>query len=323
MRVLSIDVGIKNLAFCLLEKEDFNSSSTSSSSSSSISSSSNNCSINTPNSYGNSNYKILKWDSINVADKETYNCCANEKGKKCDKPAKFFKDTCYYCLKHSKKQNLQIPTSELTNKNINKLSFQKLLELADKYGVKYEKPIKKPELIGFLNEYIYTNYFEPITTANASKTDLLTIGKNIKIRFNEIFKEDDIDIIIIENQISPIANRMKTIQGMIAQYFIMQKTEQQIEFISASNKLKAGLAPSTSENKAKSQEKSQEKMQEKTQEKTKYSDRKKLGVEKCLELLNNEANYAPWLEYFKKHGKKDDLADSLLQGLWYVTTLKM
>ena len=35
----------------------------------------------------------------------------------------------------------------------------------------------------------------------------------------------------------PIANRMKTIQGMIAQYFI-DKNVKLIKFISASNKLK-------------------------------------------------------------------------------------
>ena len=46
-----------------------------------------------------------------------------------------------------------------------------------------------------------------------------------------------IDTVIIENQISTLASRMKTLQGMITQYFIM-KNIPQIEFISASCKLK-------------------------------------------------------------------------------------
>lgn len=271
MKVLSIDVGIKNLAFCLLEKKESSES-----------------------------HKIIKWDSINVVDIETHFCCASEKNKPCDKPAKFFKNNCYYCLKHSKKQNFQIPTTELTSNFINKQKFQKLLELAEKYNIKYEKPIKKAELVKILNEHIHETCFEPITTSNASKTDLITIGKNIKIKFNEIFQEDDIDVVIIENQISPIANRMKTIQGMIAQYFIMKKTTQQIEFVSAINKLK---------NDATDKE---------TKEKTKYSDRKKMGIQKCLELLNNDGSYISWMDYFKTHAKKDDLADSFLQGLWYI-----
>jgi hypothetical protein len=277
MKVLSIDVGIKNLAFCLLEKTDAHNS-------------------------------ILKWDSINVSvsDKENFHCCELEKNKHCNKPAKFFKDQCYYCAKHSKKQTLQIPTAELSTSYINKQKIQKLLEMADKYNIKYNKPIKKQELVAVLNEYIQKMCFETIKRKNASKTDLITIGKNIKTKFDELFKEENIDVVIIENQISPIANRMKTIQGMIAQYFIMKKTEQKIEFISAANKLKSenGLSHSNGEIK--------------TKEKTKYADRKKQGIQKCLELLNNDGHYLSWMDYFKNHGKKDDLADSLLQGLWYI-----
>jgi hypothetical protein len=274
MRVLSIDVGIKNLAFCLLEKSD-------------------------------TGMKIAKWDSINVADADTHVCCAIEKNKPCEKPAKFFKDTCYYCLKHSKKQTLQIPTSELSSSFINKQKLTKLLELAEKYNIKYEKPIKKGELVNLLNEYIHETCFDSIVSSNASKTDLITIGKNIKIKFNDLFDGEDIDVVVIENQISPIANRMKTIQGMIAQYFIMQKTSQQIEFISAANKLKIDDSSGV-ENK----------------EKTKYSERKKMGIQKCLELLNNDGSYISWMDYFKTHSKKDDLADSFLQGLWYIKKSK-
>ena len=48
----------------------------------------------------------------------------------------------------------------------------------------------------------------------------------------------DITHVVIENQLSPIANRMKTIQGMLAQYFIMIDENIDIQFISSSNKLK-------------------------------------------------------------------------------------
>ena len=59
--------------------------------------------------------------------------------------------------------------------------------------------------------------------------------------FNELFKTLNIDFsqlhyVIIENQISPIANRMKSIQGMLTQYFIT-KDVPHIEYISAINKL--------------------------------------------------------------------------------------
>ena len=48
-----------------------------------------------------------------------------------------------------------------------------------------------------------------------------------------------IDTVVIENQISPIANRMKTVQGMITQYFLMRGVDKrQIIYFSAVQKLK-------------------------------------------------------------------------------------
>ena len=99
-------------------------------------------------------------------------------------------------------------------------------------------------------------------------------------------------MVIIENQISPIANRMKTIQGMVSQYFIMRNNCRHIEFISSMNKLKEYNGSNIKIN---------------------YSDRKKLGIKVCLEILNDNDK-----EFFIKHKKKDDLADSFLQGLWYI-----
>jgi hypothetical protein len=207
-----------------------------------------------------------------------------------------------YCLKHSKKQTYQIPTSELNPTYINKQKIQKLYELADKYDVKYEKPIKKCDLVKLLEEYIEKTCFNPIKDVNASKVDLISIGKNIKFRLDEIFPTVDIDYVIIENQISPIANRMKTIQGMLAQYFIMRKSSQCIQFVSSMNKLKG--------------------VKSLDGEKQSYGDRKKMGISKCLELIQGDADNKKWEEYFSSHKKKDDLADSFLQGIWYIQESK-
>jgi hypothetical protein len=110
-------------------------------------------------------------------------------------------------------------------------------------------------------------------------------------------KENIIDYVIIENQISPIANRMKTIQGMIAQYFIMSDVAvDKIEFVAASNKLKD--------------------CDEK--DKSSYKARKQLGIKKCLEYLTTNNGFTTKIEYFDKHKKQDDLADSFLQGMWFI-----
>jgi hypothetical protein len=277
MKVLSIDVGIKNLALCLFEKPS-----------------------------NSNNFQITKWDVINVSESETMKCCFTDKNILCNKPAKFKKDKDFFCLKHSKKQKYQIPTSELKSSFINKQKIQKLFEIADKNNIKYDKPIKKIDLVNVINEHIHNNYFQEVKTINASKIDLITIGANIKDKFNEIFSGeisiDFIDYVIIENQISPIANRMKTIQGMIVQYFIMSDVVvENIEFISALNKLKDCDI----------------------KDKLKYSDRKKLGIAKCLEIITTDHRFNNKLDYFKLHTKKDDLSDCFLQALWFINENKL
>jgi hypothetical protein len=279
-RILSIDVGIKNLAFCLFEKP-----------------------------HESSYFSIMKWDIINLSQEdEIQNCkCTEKNGIICNKPAKYTLNDSYFCLKHSKKQNYQIPTSELRPSFINKQKIQKLIDIADKYNIHYEKPIKKNDLLFKINEYITNKCFKEITTTNASQIDLITIGKNIKNKFNKFFPiEDKIDYVLIENQISPIANRMKTIQGMIAQYFIMNNNTEHIEFVSSINKLKQ-----TSGN-----PKSNEESQDST--KKDYKSRKKQGITKCLEILTTQHCFANQLSYFNTHKKKDDLSDSFLQGLWFI-----
>jgi hypothetical protein len=94
---------------------------------------------------------------------------------------------------------------------------------------------------------------------------------------------------------------MKTIQGMIVQYFIMSNLNvDHIEFISAANKLKDCDL----------------------KDKTNYSDRKKLGIAKCLGIITSDFRFNEHIDYFNKHKKKDDLSDSFLQGIWFINNKK-
>ena len=264
MKLLSIDVGIKNLAFCLFErKNDF--------------------------------FQITKWDVVNISTPEFTNCSVSE----CQKPAKYQKNGLCFCLKHAKKQTCQIPPADLKLLFLKKQPIKKvLLAMADKYGVLFKTPIDKQDLFTSITKYTRDNYLQEIISKNASKVNLIEIGANIKEKFNQLFlSETKIDHIIIENQISPIANRMKTIQGMIVQYFIMSEISvTNMEFVSASNKLKDCDSIG----------------------KTKYSDRKKMGITKCRELLTCDHRFENQSTFFNNHTKKDDLADSFLQGLWYI-----
>jgi len=267
MKILSIDVGIKNLAFCLFEKPQ-----------------------------DSEHFFIKKWDIVNISEQETLNC------KECNKPAKFKKNDQCFCLKHSKKQPLQIPGPEQKITFINKQKIQKLYEIADSHKIIYEPKCKKVDLIKKINHYISSHYFENIVSVKAANVDLFEIGLHIKNKFNKLFQEEEIiDHVIIENQISTIATRMKTIQGMIVQYFIMSSiVVGHMEFISSSNKLKDCDK----------------------KEKSTYSDRKKLGIVKCLETITNDFRFSQYVDYFTKHKKKDDLADSFLQGIYFISTFE-
>ena len=270
MKILSIDVGIKNLAFCLFDQKE-------------------------------NDFTITKWDTVNISEQETHNCIAIDKNGLCNKPSKFTKDNQCFCLKHAKKTNYKVPSPDLKSSFINKQKIQKLFEIADKYKITYDKKVKKTELITLINDYILQNYFQEVQTKKAADVNLYNIGMNIKTHFDKLFAEEIcIDYVIIENQIGPLAIRMKTIQGMLVQYFVMCSVEvKNVEFISASNKLKDCDI----------------------KDKSKYSDRKKLGISKCLETISTNGNFSSKLEYFNAHKKKDDLADSFLQGLWFISSL--
>ena len=262
MRILSIDVGIKNLGYCIIDS----------------------------NSEENI-FSIVDWNTINLCNNINTLCCF------CKKNAKYKKNDQFFCQQHAKHSEFKI--SNLNIKSLNKKNIKDLLNITKDYEIPINESIKQPkqELLKNIKEFIDNNYLEEVMIINTNEINLIDIGININLELNKLFKINElkkIDTILIENQISPIANRMKTIQGMIAQYFIINNVDK-IEFISSVNKLKYFI-----ENK-----------------KTTYNERKKIGIDCTKEILikNQLENH---LNFFMKSSKKDDLADSFLQGLYYL-----
>lgn len=323
MIICSIDVGIKNLSFCLFEIEEED----------------------------KEKIKILEWTIIDLSEKYELTCSSIDKNGFCGKNAKYCKNGIYYCLKHSKKEKYILPTNELKLSYLKKQKLVNLIELAIKYNINSEtninlNNIKKQELLDLFTNFSLNNCYEIVEKVNATKIDLVNIGKNIQYKFDNILDKyiQKLNIIIIENQIGPIANKMKTIQGMIAQYFIMKNNNIKIEFINASNKLKDicpfkqfnFLVSKTDKKDEKNKYKEKVKEIENNEnninnenilqfekkiekgEKTDYKIRKNLSINYTLELLNNDYRFNNWLDTLQKSKKKDDLCDCFLQGLYFI-----
>jgi len=177
------------------------------------------------------------------------------------------------------------------------------------------------------------------------------IFENIPRKLQEKPQLLDVDAVVIENQPSLKNPQMKSIQMILYSYFLIlgkvigNPTNENsgyidiIDFCSASNKLKVYDGPPiVLEEKKKrvkkldttAQEKKEEinkdkeeikveeeiKIKEKKKGSTiKYADKKRLAIEYAKYYVQKNPDY---IEFFNNHKKKDDLADSFLQGLYYL-----
>lgn len=272
MKILSIDVGMKCLAYCILDVTD------------------------------DLNYSIEKWGVMDLCEQKYVKCCGKtKKNKPCDKLSKYFRDDHYYCKIHAKKTSFKIPTNDLKEYYLKKCKVNELRGIYEKICEdtkkdKKQKKLTKAIYLENINNELKENYLFFVPTIKANSISLITYGRRLKNKFNSMLDNINIDRVLVENQIGPLALRMKTLQGMVMQHFIEIGCEC-VEEISASNKLK-DFIPSN--------------------KKTKYIERKRLGIKVTTTLLNDNNSIHSWLEHFLNHKKKDDLADSFLQGLWYI-----
>ena len=117
MKLLSIDVGMKNLAFCLMD-------------------------LNDDDNFEN---KIQKWGVINLCEDEIIPCKELTKSNcVCNKTSTFYKNDKYYCKTHAKKvDSYKVPNTELRLNKLKKYKINKLKDLCSKYEIPLEKKMKK------------------------------------------------------------------------------------------------------------------------------------------------------------------------------------
>jgi len=307
MKLISFDIGIKNMAYCIID-----------------------CSLS---------INVLDWNVLNLLEIEEpklfCNCFLKQKTKKsplikCSKIAKYQKNGAFYCEKHAKDSSqFMIPKKQNSVAAIKKMKIEELVKLGNSHlaFLNIENISTNPSnwkrvnLVNFLIDFFEKKSFELIVTKKtktAGETDLIKIGRSMKMQLDNI-NFTGLTNVVIENQISPIANRMKTIQGMLAQYFIIMSSDSDIDFVSSANKLKQFGVIDTDKKKLKdpSKEPKLENHFEPSNPNPEYKQHKKDGVFYCSKMIDSNQELERWKGSLDIK-KKDDLADCFLQGIWFL-----
>jgi hypothetical protein len=286
MRLLSWDVGILNLSYCLIEYDK-----------------------------DNKIWNIIEWDIINLTNRDKmkcYHCGA--------KPSLFQqiidKDMIYSCKRHIKNIN-QICDNfkNIFNENTeniccfegkNKCMKQSKYSYKDKY---YCNTHAKSEYKKQSNSYqlkVFTR--KAVRDINLDVLRLKLIRtldeKKVLLTANKV---------LIENQPTLKNPRMKSISSTIYDYYLIRGIVDKditksnidlVKYMCPSNKLK--LADDGD---------SQKLIKLKGDEAKSYKLTKALGIKYCAEMIKNDEK---WLDHFTSFKKKDDMADSFLQGIYYI-----
>jgi hypothetical protein len=295
LHLMSFDIGIKNLSYCMI-------------------------------SSNNNDVVISDWKVLDISkgesdiDVQEFKCSCLNKIKKinqsykvCGKNAKYEMMGQFYCEVHAKLTNsFIIPSKENSNKTLKKLKKSELINLCIKYGIfnEDETAKSKPDIMMKLCDFLLTKRFVPVNvekSVNASDINLISLGRNMKRLLDNVDNLEKVTHIILENQMSTIATRMKTIQGMLAQYFIMKlDKEVLISFVSSFNKLR--LFPKS------------------CNVQDNYKQHKEDAIYHTRKILDRNISMQSWLHIFvdplKRPKKIDDLCDSFLQGIWYLNSIK-
>jgi hypothetical protein len=304
-KILSWDVGIKNLAYCIINKTD-------------------------------NEYTIEKWDSINIIEGENYICEGFQKNnKKCTKKATYIKNDHYFCKMHkdgNKKdisefnEQFEICNEEkCTHKNKNNIMCNKKSKFMRDND--YYCTIHKSQL---LKNLVKGEDALLIKKVKCTSRDPQYIAEEMYKKLNEIKELLSVEEVLIENQPGLVAPTMKTISSMLFSYFIMNGTLNKsnstickVKFASATNKLKISeekykkvYALLTEKQKEQTTQLNNDKNKQTEKEKRKeYIIRKDTSEAYTKVLLENNK---PMLDHLNKYKKQDDMCDAFLQGYHYL-----
>ena len=314
-KILSFDVGIKNLAFCFL---DYNKEESK---------------IN----------NIISWGIINCKSELWMPEQNNKKCKKCGKGTNYWivkdgvrTEMCKVHVRPYEKDYIaQVKTSKNQYNQVESLGYEYYpYELRDlhcpcgeksrKFFIKYDGDISlnNVKIGGFCNKcskeveksgQVLTKISDYLRDDDTKTYTRIYDGlSNLKL--------DGVNEIIIENQPALKNPKMKSVQLFIYTYFFCKLKEGKfpelanVSFFNASRKLFKKEQHNRSQPQPASEEELQKEPQAKMSDYQSYKKRKNDSIDIVKGFLQD---LGEWSAYFQSHPKKDDLADSLLQGVMF------
>ena len=289
IRICSWDVGIKNLAYCIMD-------------------------------WDKTNFRIIKWDIISISDEESNICSEVLKNQKiCGRKAIWYNEDHFYCNTHKDNYTLfNIVEDEYSTK----IDKEQNVKHKCSYINKNDKECPSNGSFKFKNGDIYCSAHNKSklsmirknlelkqTKKNKSyKQGVQSLAEVMVSKLDEIKELMTVDEVYIENQPTMINPTMKTISAFLYQYFIIRgkidnKCVGDIRFISPSNKLKIN------------EDRTLEVLTKAKNEGKTYKMTKQLGIKYTLIMLNDGIN-DEWINHLNSYKKKDDLCDAFLQGYY-------
>lgn len=250
MKLISFDVGLRNLAYCVLEGTS------------------------------RTDVKIVDWNIIDVLGEQSG--VGAVRCYKCSAAARYEHacDGTFACSKHTPKKKAAV-----TKASLNKKSPEELKGEIETWGLQTDAK-KKSDLVALLYNHARQNTWKKCV-ASSTQGSVMDLSRAIMTSLDARQSSwAGADAVCIENQPE---RRMYAVQAMLQMYFTVRGFA--CAGISATHKLSNIITVDDAVHT--------------------YKGRKKTGIVHAYALVP-AANQ----EHFKKHPKKDDLADSFLQGLW-------
>lgn len=277
--VLSFDVGIIHLAYCLFTKQ-------------------------------NNQWIILEWNNIDLTDRAFTKCY-------CGLKASFTHNNNYYCKVHSKKCEPIKPFEELFKQSTNTEKCSHIVkENACGKKTSYEFANNCFCTTHAKSKYKTLQGLYKVKPHKAKSVSTLDFDET-KLKLFKVLEEKktllNADVVLIENQPSFKNPTMKSIAISLYDYYmirgildkdITKSNINKVKFMCPSNKLKL----------VDNGETKQIVILKETNEAKAYKLTKDLSIKYTTEILQHLPD---WIKFLSEQKKKDDLCDAFLQGAYY------